>query len=122
MIKDAGITWTLTGHSERRTLYGESDSDVAKKTKLAVDAGFTVLACIGELLAERENGTTKAVNERQLNAIRELCEGKDWNNIVIAYEPVWAIGTGKVATPEVAQETHAEIREWLGKNVSAEAQ
>jgi triosephosphate isomerase (TIM) len=120
MIKDAGISWCLTGHSERRTLYGESDADVALKTKLAVDSGFTVLACIGELLEERESGKTKAVNERQLNAIRELCE--DWSKIVIAYEPVWAIGTGKVATPEVAQETHAEIREWLGKNVSKEAQ
>ena len=120
MVKDAGINWCLTGHSERRTLYGESDADVAKKTKLAVDHGMTVLACIGELLEERESGKTRAVNERQLNAIREQCE--DWSNIVIAYEPVWAIGTGKVATPEVAQETHAEIREWLGKNVSKEAQ
>ena len=121
MIKDAGINWTLTGHSERRTLYGETDADVAKKTKLAVDEGFTVLACIGEQLEERETGKTKDVNERQLNAIRAECEGADWNNIVIAYEPVWAIGTGKTATPEIAQETHAEIREWLSKNVSEDA-
>ena len=120
MVKDAGITWTLTGHSERRSLYGETDEDVAKKTKLAVDQGFTVLACIGESLEERESGKTKDVNERQLNAINKECD--DWSNIVIAYEPVWAIGTGKTATPEIAQETHAEIREWLGKNVSAEAQ
>lgn len=119
MIKDAGITHTLTGHSERRTLYGESDADVALKTKLAVDGGLTVLACIGELLEERESGKTNEVNTRQLNAIREHCE--DWSKIVIAYEPVWAIGTGKTATPEIAQETHAEIREWLGKNVSADA-
>jgi triosephosphate isomerase (TIM) len=119
MIKDAGIKWTLTGHSERRTLYGESDEDVAKKTKAALDAGFSVLACIGELKEEREGGITKEVNERQLNAIRAECD--DWSNIVIAYEPVWAIGTGLTATPEVAQETHAEIREWLGKSVSKEA-
>ena len=119
MIKDAGIKWTLTGHSERRTLYGETDQDVAKKTKVAIDHGFTVLACIGELLEERESGKTKDVNNRQLNAIREECD--DWSNIVIAYEPVWAIGTGKTATPEIAQETHAEIREWLGTNVSKEA-
>lgn len=119
MIKDMGIMWTLTGHSERRTLFGESDADVGAKTKRAVDFGFTVLACIGEQLDERESGKTKAVNERQLNAIREHCE--DWSNIVIAYEPVWAIGTGKTATPEIAQETHAEIREWLGVNVSKEA-
>jgi len=77
------------------------------------------LACIGELLEERESGNTRQVNERQLNAIREHCD--DWSNIVIAYEPVWAIGTGKTATPEIAQETHAEIREWLGTNVSTEA-
>ena len=120
MIKDMGVNYTLTGHSERRTLFHETDADVAKKTKRATDAGFTVLACIGELLEERESGRTNEVNTRQLNAIREECE--DWSNIVIAYEPVWAIGTGKTATPEIAQETHAEIREWLGKNVSKEAQ
>lgn len=119
MIKDAGIKWTLTGHSERRTLYGETDADVAKKTKVALDHGMTVLACIGELKEERESGKTEAVNTRQLNAIREECE--DWSKIVIAYEPVWAIGTGLTATPEVAQETHAEIRQWLLKNVSKEA-
>jgi len=119
MIKDMGIKWTLTGHSERRTLFGETDAEVAKKTKLALDAGMSVLACIGELKEEREGGITKQINERQLNAIREECD--DWSNIVIAYEPVWAIGTGLTATPEIAQETHAEIREWLGKNVSKEA-
>ena len=119
MIRDMGVTHTLTGHSERRTLYHETDKDVAIKTKLAVDSGMTVLACIGELLEERESGKTKDVNNRQLNAIREQCD--DWSNIVIAYEPVWAIGTGKVATPQVAQETHAEIREWLAANVSKEA-
>jgi triosephosphate isomerase len=119
MITDMGIKWTLTGHSERRTLFGETDAEVAKKTKLALDQGMQVMACIGELKEEREGGITKQINERQLNAIREECE--DWSNIVIAYEPVWAIGTGLTATPEIAQETHAEIREWLGKNVSAEA-
>merc|ERR1712127_338063 len=79
---------------------------------------ITVLACIGELLEERESGKTKDVNTRQLNAIRELCD--DWSKIVIAYEPVWAIGTGKTATPEIAQETHAAIRQWISTNVSAE--
>ena len=119
MIRDMGVTHTLTGHSERRTLYHETDKDVAIKTKLAVDSGMTVLACIGELLEERESGKTKDVNNRQLNAIREQCD--DWSNIVIAYEPVWAIGTGKTATPEIAQETHAEIRQWLAANVSKDA-
>ena len=120
MIKDMGVSWTLTGHSERRTLYHETDADVALKTKVALDHGFSVIACIGEYLEERESGKTRDVNERQLNAIREHVE--DWSKVVIAYEPVWAIGTGKTATPEIAQETHAEIREWLGKNVSKEAQ
>jgi len=119
MLVDAGITHTLTGHSERRALYGETDAEVAKKTRVALDANMTVLACIGELLEERESGKTKDVNTRQLNAIRELCD--DWSKIVIAYEPVWAIGTGKTATPEIAQETHAEIRAWLKANVSADA-
>jgi triosephosphate isomerase len=100
MIKDMGIKYTLTGHSERRSIYHETDQDVGLKTKNALDHGFTVLACIGEQLSEREGGQTKSVNERQLNAIREHCE--DWSNIVIAYEPVWAIGTGKTATPEIA--------------------
>ena len=104
MVQDAGIKYTLTGHSERRALYGESDEDVAKKTKVALDHGMTVLACIGESLQERESGKTNDVNSRQLNAINAEC--KDWSNIVIAYEPVWAIGTGVTATPEVAQETH----------------
>ena len=77
------------------------------------------MACIGEKLDEREAGQTNAVNARQLEAIRS--EVDDWSKIVIAYEPVWAIGTGKTATPEIAQETHAEIRQWLAANVSKEA-
>jgi len=120
MLDELDIHWTLTGHSERRSLYKESDSDVGLKTKRALEHNFNVIACIGEYLEEREAGKTKDVNTRQLNAIREHVD--DWSNVVIAYEPVWAIGTGKTATPEIAQETHAEIREWLGKNVSKEAE
>ena len=119
MIREANINWTLTGHSERRTLYGETDAQVGAKTARALEHGINVIACIGEQLEERESGNTRAVNERQLNAIREQVE--DWSNVVIAYEPVWAIGTGKTATPEIAQQTHAEIREWLAANVSAQA-
>lgn len=110
MMKDIGVKWTLTGHSERRTLFHESDEDVAVKTKNAIDAGLTAMLCIGEQLAERENGTTGEVNARQLKAVADKLEEKDWEHVVIAYEPVWAIGTGKVATPEQAQETHLEIR------------
>ena len=117
-LADAGLKWTLTGHSERRTLFGESDKDVALKTKVAVENGLNVMLCIGEQLEEREAGKTGEVNARQLQAVvDELTEGQ-WGNVVIAYEPVWAIGTGKVATPEQAQETHAEIRAWLAENVS----
>ena len=100
MIKDMGVDWCLTGHSERRGLYGEDDRDMALKTKFGLDNGMSVMACIGESLVERKLNKTKMVNERQLNAIREECD--DWTNIVIAYEPVWAIGTGKTATPEMA--------------------
>jgi triosephosphate isomerase len=118
-IQEAQLRWAITGHSERRHVFGETDNDVGVKTRNALDKGISVLACIGEKIDEREGGQTRAVNERQLNAIREHVE--DWTNVVIAYEPVWAIGTGKTATPEIAQDTHAEIRAWLGTNVSAEA-
>lgn len=119
MLNDLGISWTILGHSERRHIFGESDKVVGEKVKMALDHKLKVMACIGEKLDEREGGKTEAVNSRQLSAIRELCE--DWSNVVIAYEPVWAIGTGKTATPEQAQETHEQIREWLKKNVSADA-
>ena len=99
-LTDIGIKWTLTGHSERRSLFGETDQDVAIKTKIAIENGMNVMVCIGELLEERESGKTDEVNARQLQAVAdELTEGQ-WANVVIAYEPVWAIGTGKVATPE----------------------
>jgi triosephosphate isomerase len=99
-MKDLGIKWTLTGHSERRTLFHESDEIVALKTKLAIDNDMQVLLCIGELLQEREAGKTAEVNARQLAAVTKVINESQWGNIVIAYEPVWAIGTGKVATPE----------------------
>lgn len=117
-LTDIGIKWTLTGHSERRTLFHETDQDVAVKTKIAIENGMNVMVCIGELLEQRESGETDEVNARQLQAVAdELTEGQ-WGNVVIAYEPVWAIGTGKVATPEQAEETHAHIRAWLHENIS----
>ena len=116
MVSDAGVKWTLTGHSERRQKYGETDKDVGIKTKNALDAGLSVIVCIGETLEEREGGMTDQVNQRQLAAVAELID--DWKNIVIAYEPVWAIGTGKTASPEIAQEAHVGIRQWLEKSVS----
>ncbi|KAK8219975.1 triosephosphate isomerase [Zalaria obscura] len=118
-LKDSNITWTLLGHSERRVVLQESDSFVASKTKAALDGGLGVILCIGESLEQREAGKTIDVVTAQLSAVAK--EVKDWSKIVIAYEPIWAIGTGKVATKEQAQEVHAAIREWLGKEVSSEA-
>jgi len=118
MIKDFGLQWVILGHSERRHIFGESDALIAEKTVHAIEAGLQVIFCIGEKLEEREAGQTKDVNFRQLQAIVD--KNVDWSKIVIAYEPVWAIGTGKTATPDQAQEVHAWIREFLKEKVSAE--
>ncbi|MCJ1463513.1 triosephosphate isomerase [Pseudocyphellaria aurata] len=118
-LKDSGIRWTLIGHSERRVILGEDNTFIASKTKTALDAGLKVILCIGETLEQRESDKTIEVVESQLKAVAEKI--KDWSNIVIAYEPVWAIGTGKVASTEQAQEVHASIRKWLSSAVSQEA-
>jgi len=119
MLKDFGLNWVILGHSERRHVFGESDEVVGLKVKNALANDMSVMACIGEKLDEREAGRTAEVNARQLAAIREHVE--DWSKVVVAYEPVWAIGTGVVASPQQAQEAHADVRAWLAKNVSAEA-
>eukprot|EP00353_Schmidingerella_taraikaensis_P006414 CAMPEP_0185580798 /NCGR_PEP_ID=MMETSP0434-20130131/17841_1 /TAXON_ID=626734 ORGANISM="Favella taraikaensis, Strain Fe Narragansett Bay" /NCGR_SAMPLE_ID=MMETSP0434 /ASSEMBLY_ACC=CAM_ASM_000379 /LENGTH=253 /DNA_ID=CAMNT_0028199165 /DNA_START=17 /DNA_END=778 /DNA_ORIENTATION=+ len=119
MLKDFGLGWVILGHSERRHVFGESDQVVAEKVKVALENDLSVMACIGEKLDEREAGQTDAVNARQLSAIREQVD--DWSRIVVAYEPVWAIGTGVTASPEQAQEAHDKVRGWLRANVSAEA-
>lgn len=118
MVKDVGGEWAILGHSERRHLpeIDETDDVIAQKAAYALkEVGLGVIYCIGELLEEREAGYTVAVCERQLKALAEAVT--DWENIVLAYEPVWAIGTGKVATPEQAEEVHVAVREWLRKNV-----
>lgn len=119
MLVDAKVNWVILGHSERRHVFGESDEVVAQKTKRALDHGLSVMACIGEKLDERESGRTDEVNARQLMAIRK--EVDDWSKIVIAYEPVWAIGTGVTASPQQAQDAHVVVRDWLAKNVSKDA-
>ena len=119
MLRDFGLDWVILGHSERRHVFGESDEVVASKVKVALDEGLNVMACIGEKLDEREAGQTDAVNARQLQAIRDQVD--DWSKIVIAYEPVWAIGTGVTASPDQAQEAHDVVRGWLRSNVSEEA-
>ena len=110
MLVDTGIPWVILGHSERRALCGESDEFIGKKVKYAISKGLSVMACIGETLEEREAGQTLDVCRRQLQAIVNEITADDWAKVVIAYEPVWAIGTGKVATPQQAQEVHAGIR------------
>ncbi|KAI1075305.1 Triosephosphate isomerase [Whalleya microplaca] len=115
-LKDSGIDWVILGHSERRTILRESDEVVASKTKHATENGVSVIWCCGESLEQREAGKTPEVITSQLAALK--AQISDWSKIVIAYEPIWAIGTGKVATTEQAQEVHATIREWLAKEVS----
>ncbi|KAH7727397.1 TPI-1 protein [Aphelenchoides avenae] len=118
MIKDLGLKWVILGHSERRHVFNESDALITEKTLHAIESGLDVIFCIGEKLDEREAGQTKEVNFRQL---KPLVEKKvDWSHVVIAYEPVWAIGTGKTASPEQAQEAHQWIREYLTEQVSAD--
>lgn len=117
-LKDLGATWTLTGHSERRTINKESDEFIAEKTKFALDSGISVILCIGETLEERKSGVTIDVCARQLDAVSKIIS--DWTNIVVAYEPVWAIGTGLAATAEDAQDTHKDIRAHLAKTIGAD--
>ena len=110
MLKDFGCTYVIVGHSERRAIYGESDLLVSEKFAAAQSAGLTPILCVGESLEERESGVTEAVVARQLDAVIEKSGVGALAKSVIAYEPVWAIGTGKTATPEQAQAVHAFIR------------
>lgn len=116
MIKDVGATWVILGHSERRHVFGESDELIGQKVAHALCEGLGVIACIGEKLDEREAGITDKVVADQTKHIADNV--KDWSKVVLAYEPVWAIGTGKTATPQQAQEVHAKLRAWLKTNVS----
>ncbi|KAG5898619.1 hypothetical protein JTB14_020995 [Gonioctena quinquepunctata] len=118
MLKDINVNWVILGHSERRQIFKETDELVAEKIAFALESGLKVIACIGETLEEREAGKTEEVVFRQTKAIADKI--KDWTNVVIAYEPVWAIGTGKTASPQQAQEVHKSLREWMGKNISPE--
>ena len=110
MLKDVGCEYVIVGHSERRALYGESSGQVAAKFMAAQAVGLTPILCIGETLDEREAGTTEQVIDEQLNAALEVAGIAAFASAVIAYEPVWAIGTGMTATPEQAQDVHRHIR------------
>jgi triosephosphate isomerase len=113
MLADFGSQYAVVGHSERRALHGESNALVAQKTLRALRAGLIPIICVGETLAEREATQTMKVVGDQLNAVLALLAPADLTRIVVAYEPVWAIGTGKTATPAMAQEVHATLRELL---------
>jgi triosephosphate isomerase (TIM) len=108
MLREIGVYGAIVGHSERRQLFGETDETAAKRARAALDAGLFVIACVGETEEERERGATQDVLHRQVSVL-EADE-----NLVVAYEPVWAIGTGKTATPDIAQEAHALIKSLLG--------
>ncbi|KAF4121161.1 triosephosphate isomerase (TIM) [Geosmithia morbida] len=110
-LKDVGVDWAILGHSERRTVLRESDETVSLKTKYATENGVSVIWCCGESLEEREAGKTIDVVSKQLDSLKSHIS--DWSKIVIAYEPIWAIGTGKVATTQQAQDVHKAIRQWL---------
>merc|ERR1712147_410185 len=132
MVLDCGAKWAVLGHSERRNVFGETDQLIGEKVGFALQSGLNVIPCFGEKLEEREAGRTMEVCFQQLSAI--AANVSDWSRVinnfveydlikervVLAYEPVWAIGTGKTATPAQAQEVHLAIRGWLEQNVSAE--
>lgn len=120
ILKDMNVNWLILGHSERRTYYGETNEIVAQKVAEAYKQGFYIIACIGETLQQREAGKTAEVVLKQSAAIAKLLPKEAWSKIVLAYEPVWAIGTGKVATPEQAQEVHAMLRAWINSKIGAD--
>ena len=113
MLVDMGCRYVLVGHSERRSIYAESDEDVAQRFKAALDAGLQPVLCVGETLEEREQNKTESVVARQLDAVIDSVGIEVFNRAVVAYEPVWAIGTGLTATPQQAQSVHAFIRDKL---------
>src|SRR5215813_1356544 len=120
MLADAGCKYVIIGHSERRQYFGETDGSVAQKAKAAVDAGLTPIVCVGELLADREDGKTEGVLCQQFIGGPGSLTGDEFSRILLAYEPVWAIGTGKVATPEIAAAAHRFLRQCVAEQYSAE--
>lgn len=116
MLADVGCSHVIIGHSERRQFYGETDASINQKTNATIAAGLTAIVCVGEMLAERESGNAENVVKGQLDTSLEGLTVADMERIIIAYEPVWAIGTGKTATPEQAQDMHGYIRQIVEKS------
>ena len=121
MLRDVGAKFVITGHSERRQLYVETDSMVNRKTQAAIKSGLTVIMCVGESLAQREQGIAENVVAGQISGGLSGLTAPDLDRIIVAYEPVWAIGTGRTATPEQAQEMHAFIRRVFADRHSTQA-
>jgi triosephosphate isomerase len=121
MLRAVGCTYVILGHSERRQYFGETNEGVNRKVRKALASGLTPIACVGETLDEREQGVTQKVVTTQVKALFKEVSESDVSRIVIAYEPIWAIGTGKTATPAQAQEVHALIRELISGLYSKEA-
>ena len=120
VLKELGCTWVILGHSERRHIYKEEDSLVMSRMKAALDEGLQVVLCVGELLQDRKSGRTKTLIESQLAGLKTSSFAEGFlRQTVIAYEPVWAIGTGETATPEQAEDVHAFIRGWVGEAFGA---
>jgi len=113
MLKDIGCTWAILGHSERRAIFGETDELISKKAAAVLAGGLKVILCVGETLAERQGGKTEAVLDGQMQGSLSGIDGSLMDRVVIAYEPVWAIGTGVTASTEQAQSAHAHLRRWL---------
>ena len=120
-LKELGVTHAICGHSERRALFGDDNTTVPKRVRAALDTGLVAIACVGETLSQREHGKTNAVVSTETEAILDVVKADEAAQFVVAYEPVWAIGTGKVATPGQAQEVHALIRSLLQKRFGGSA-
>jgi triosephosphate isomerase (TIM) len=120
MLLEAGCRWVIIAHSERREYFGETDESANKKVKAALDARLTPILCVGETLSEREGGRTQQVLERQFTGGVAALTGPEFSRIILAYEPVWAIGTGRTATPEIAADAHKFLRKLAEANFTAE--
>lgn len=120
-LKELGVTYVIVGHSERRAMFGDNNETVPKKVRAVLDGGLQPIACIGETLSQRENGKTKSIVTDETEAILAVVKPEEADRLTLAYEPVWAIGTGKTATPQQAQEVHALIRGLLTKHLGAGA-
>jgi len=120
MLQDIGCDYVILGHSERRHVLGETDELINKKVTAALERGLKVILCVGELLSEREDDRTEAVLDSQMSSDLAFIKAEAMQNVVLAYEPVWAIGTGKTATPDQADSAHAYLRKWLANRYNDE--